>query len=103
VTYALTIRQPWAAMIMTGEKAVEYRSWATSYRGTLFIHAGLALDRDAPQWEGPPLVFGAVLGHVILFRITGTEGAWEWHLRAPRPFTEPVPCPGRLGLWKWKR
>lgn len=103
MTYALTVRQPHAARIMTGEKVIEYRTWATSYRGTLYIHAGLALDGDAPGWTGPPLVFGAVAGHVMLVKITGTEGAWEWHLRAPRPFIEPVRCSGRLGLWRWSQ
>jgi activating signal cointegrator 1 len=35
----LTIRQPWASLIMIGAKTVETRSWPTSYRGTLVIHA----------------------------------------------------------------
>lgn len=37
---ALTINQPYAHLIMTGEKLVENRTWATKYRGTLLIHAG---------------------------------------------------------------
>src|SRR3954453_23306276 len=38
---ALTIRQPWAALIMAGSKDVENRVWPTSFRGRLAIHAGL--------------------------------------------------------------
>jgi hypothetical protein len=34
---ALSIHQPYANQIMTGEKGVEYRSWATKYRGDLLI------------------------------------------------------------------
>jgi hypothetical protein len=37
---ALTLHQPWASAIAEGIKAVETRSWATSYRGPLAIHAG---------------------------------------------------------------
>jgi hypothetical protein len=37
---ALTIFQPFAAMIATGAKFVENRSWETRYRGPLAIHAG---------------------------------------------------------------
>lgn len=37
---ALTISQPFASMIMRGEKFVENRTWATNYRGQLAIHAG---------------------------------------------------------------
>src|SRR3954452_3561016 len=38
---ALTIRQPWAALIMAGSKDVENRVRPTSFRGRLAIHAGL--------------------------------------------------------------
>jgi hypothetical protein len=37
---ALTIKQPWAWAIAAGHKDVENRSWSTSYRGPLAIHAG---------------------------------------------------------------
>lgn len=38
---ALTISQPFASLIADGEKWVENRSWLTSYRGPLAIHAGV--------------------------------------------------------------
>lgn len=37
---ALSIRQPWAWLIVHGYKDVENRSWATKHRGPLLIHAG---------------------------------------------------------------
>lgn len=37
---ALTICQPYAELIACGEKRVENRTWSTSYRGPLAIHAG---------------------------------------------------------------
>ena len=36
----ITIRPPWADAIATGAKRFETRSWSTSYRGVLGIHAG---------------------------------------------------------------
>ncbi len=39
----LSIRQPWAWLIINGYKTVENRSWATKYRGPLQIHAGKAM------------------------------------------------------------
>lgn len=36
---ALSIRQPWAALIALGIKDVENRPWRTSHRGPLVIHA----------------------------------------------------------------
>lgn len=36
---ALTLWQPWATLAGSGIKQIETRSWATSYRGVLAIHA----------------------------------------------------------------
>ena len=32
---ALSIRQPWAELIMQGRKTLELRTWRTNYRGAL--------------------------------------------------------------------
>lgn len=37
---ALTISQPFASLIADGHKWIENRTWPTSYRGPLAIHAG---------------------------------------------------------------
>ena len=42
---ALTIKQPWATLIMQGDKRFEFRSWQTKYRGELLIHAGKGIDK----------------------------------------------------------
>ena len=36
----ITLREPWASLVLYGIKSIETRSWYTSYRGELFIHAG---------------------------------------------------------------
>lgn len=36
---ALSIKQPWAHLIVSGVKDVENRSWKTNYRGRIFVHA----------------------------------------------------------------
>lgn len=36
---ALSIRQPWASLVVHGCKRIETRSWQTLYRGPLAIHA----------------------------------------------------------------
>lgn len=35
----LSIRQPWATLIVLGIKNVENRTWTTNYRGVVLIHA----------------------------------------------------------------
>src|SRR5262245_49067606 len=43
---ALTLWQPWASLVVLGAKQFETRSWATSYRGRLVIHAGRRWSRQ---------------------------------------------------------
>lgn len=41
---AISVRQPWASMIIECGKDVENRSWTTKFRGTVLIHASSAKD-----------------------------------------------------------
>ena len=41
----LTIKNPWAELIVKGYKEYEFRSWKTNYRGKILIHAGLILKK----------------------------------------------------------
>lgn len=36
---AITVWQPWATLLATGQKHNETRSWRTNYRGEILIHA----------------------------------------------------------------
>ena len=38
----LSIKEPWASLIMNGTKKIETRSWKTKYRGEIYIHASLS-------------------------------------------------------------
>ena len=39
----LTLTQPWATLVAIGAKRIETRSWSTSYRGRIAIHAAVGL------------------------------------------------------------
>jgi activating signal cointegrator 1 len=43
----LSVMQPWAMLIALGAKCIETRSWSTSYRGPLAIHASSRMSREA--------------------------------------------------------
>lgn len=73
----LTIRQPWAWLIVAGHKDVENRSWSRPYRGPLLIHAGLSLDEDGFDMAErmgiavpEALHRGAIVGIVDLFDVS---------------------------------
>ena len=43
----LSIKNPWATLIVDGYKKYEFRSWKTNYRGKILIHAGKGIDKEA--------------------------------------------------------
>ena len=43
---ALSIRQPWASLIVLGFKDIENRTWATRQRGTILVHASKGMTYD---------------------------------------------------------
>lgn len=52
---ALTLTQPWATLVALGAKKIETRSWSTSYRGWLAIHAAKNCPkRDMDFWREEP-------------------------------------------------
>jgi hypothetical protein len=45
----LSVRQPYTSAITFGDKNRENRSWPTSYRGLIALHAAKAVEWDAPD------------------------------------------------------
>lgn len=46
--YCLSVRQPWAWLIVNGYKTVENRTWHTSFRGRFLVHAAKTMTRS--EW-----------------------------------------------------
>lgn len=114
---ALTITQPYAEIIARGEKPIENRTWPTSYRGPLAIHAGQSRDwlnpDDLTQYD---IVFGAIVATATLVDCVRlahlpdhlkdhehANGPWCWLLADIVRLTPPVPCRGAQGLWALPR
>jgi hypothetical protein len=47
---ALSVKQPWAALLVAGVKTVEVRTWPTARRGRVLIHAGKVADDRPEGW-----------------------------------------------------
>ena len=102
----LSIRQPFATLIMTGLKVEEFRSWPTKHRGPLAIHASktLMLDRFAefPHLDPKRIQRGVILGivDVVDCQDLGVyEGGFAWILANPRWLPKPMPMKGMVGLF----
>lgn len=115
---ALSIRQPWAWLLVHGHKDIENRDWVTGYRGRLLLHAGKGMTRDDYEECArfavscgvivPPaaeLPRGGIVGVATLVDCV-RESASQWFFgrygflmrdAAPLPFT---PIRGALNLFE---
>lgn len=99
----LTIKEPWASMILNGEKTIETRTWRTKYRGLCLLHAS-----KNPRSEISGKIF-AVAKIVDCKPMTQDDelpakcpiypGAYSFFLEEVRP-TELKEIKGQLGLWE---
>lgn len=107
---ALSIKEPWASLIVRDSKRCENRSWPTSFRGLVVICASKTFDGNAAARREFEARHGRTLGHALGFaRLLGCdtnmqtewdrEGQFHFRLGAPRAFAEPIACSGRLGLF----
>ena len=53
-TYALSLKQPWVALVAHGHKSVEVRAWPTARRGRILIHAARVSDPRPEAWALVP-------------------------------------------------
>lgn len=122
----LTIRQPWASLIMAGLKEYEFRSWKTNYRGELLIHAGKTIDKEAERrlkkYLPDVLPTEQILGKVELIDCTKVtpqfldelrkvnpeiyaksmfKEEYAWNVKVLEKFDEPIETKGKLGLWNY--
>jgi ASCH domain len=49
--YALSLKQPWAALVVHGLKTIEIRRWPTARRGRILIHAARVPDNRDEAWK----------------------------------------------------
>jgi hypothetical protein len=52
--YALSLKQPWATLLVHGLKTIEVRRWSTPRRGRVLIHAARIPDERPEAWRLVP-------------------------------------------------
>ena len=90
---AIVVRSPWSQEIASGEKAIEYRTWPTYYRGWLAIVA--ARRRESGRDAGR-----AVCVVRLVDCVQAGHRDYEWVLTGPAALDRRVEVPGRLGLFE---
>ena len=123
-TYALSLKQPWAALVVAGKKTIEVRKWATGIRGRVYIHAARIPDRRPEAWSlvtddlhalaqlrGGIIGVAELTGCVLYRTLAGFTADAPKHLNRPEWFETPrtygfqfrggepvtfVPCKGNV-------
>ena len=122
---ALTIKQPWATLIIEKYKEYEFRSWKTSYRGKILIHAGLSLEKDMlDRFKEYNLDYkcGYIIGEAelvdcikvdkkineylkelnpIVYGRSNHVEKYAWKLENIKKYDKPIKTKGKLGLWNY--
>lgn len=123
----LTIKEPWASLIIEGYKKYEFRSWRTNYRGKILIHAGMSLEKDMlERFEKYDLHCskGAIIGEAILtdcilvdeefskklrsidpvvYGRSNHVETYAWKLEQVVKYDKPIYVKGKLGLWNYEK
>jgi len=116
---ALSIRQPWASLIINHGKDIENRGWSTRVRGRILVHAAKGCSRTELQdglhtasmtlghrvvAELESIQRGGFIGTVeIVDCVTDSDTPWFYGpfgfvLRDPQPI-DFVPWRGQLGFF----
>ena len=126
-TPCISVKQPWAALIMAGIKAVENRSKPSKHLGRLLIHASKSYDAEGNWPFVAALLYrepiesyritkrssiqGAIIGHVNMIGCSKQHGLSAWHKEGMwgyyfglepssiKIFAEPIPYRGQLGIY----
>lgn len=117
---AITICQPYAHLIEIGDKPIENRTWWSSHRGELAIHAGKSRewmdDAETYGLSEKGLTFGAIVAVVDMAAALAIAATWpdrfrhlqnHEHANGPychvyenvRRLRDPIQCRGAQGLW----
>ena len=84
----LSIKQPYAELILLGKKKIELRKWNTKFRGDFLIHASKNPDEKAmKQFNFKDLA-------------SSYWGDYGFILKDPKRIKE-IPCKGSLGFWEF--
>jgi predicted transcriptional regulator len=116
----LSLKQPFAELILEGEKTIELRKWNTKFRGKFLIHASKSPDIQAMKQFGfNSLPCGFIIGMVELIEVkryrdekehsldkdkhlaNSAWGSYGFVLKNPQRLKKLISINGKLGFWDY--
>jgi len=117
----LTLKQPWAELVLQGRKKIELRKWNTKFRGKFLIHSSKVSDEEGMRKFGfDKLPCGFILGETNLIEVKKYKDSSEFEKDRSRHLAtkdwgdygflledvrriKPIPAMGQLGFWNFER
>jgi hypothetical protein len=120
----LSLRQPYAELLVSGKKTIELRKWNTNFRGKFLIHASKNVNKERCKFLGidhTKLYIGMIIGRAILYDVKKYDnkihlmGDKNSHYADPNIFDShmysfmvknaqrlkhPIPYSGKLGFFE---
>ena len=119
---ALSIKEPWANLIINGYKEYEFRSFNIKYRGKILIHASLKPASNINDFKNLNLNYqpGFIIGEAYIddslmvtpklkeelktknpLVYSSIKGKYAWHLTNIKKYSHPIPAKGALNFWNY--
>lgn len=122
----LTVREPWASLIVNGYKKYEFRGWKTNYRGKILIHTSSLMDKDMlDKFKDYNLdyITGAIIGeaeiidcilidkefndelrseNLVVYGNSNHTETYAWKLNNVKKYDKIIYTKGKLGLWNYE-
>jgi predicted transcriptional regulator len=120
---ALSLKQPFAELILQGRKTIELRKWNTKFRGEFLIHASKSPASEFMNkfgFEENSLPTGAILGKAKLVDVKHYDneeefkkdkdkhlassdwGQYGFILKDVKRFDKPIQAKGSLNFWNFE-
>lgn len=121
----LSIKEPWASLIINGYKEYEFRTWKTNYRGKILIHTSKNIEKEnIKRFQKMNLKYklGCIIGEAeivdcvplteefenslvkenkLVYGGAKDRGGYAWKLKNIKKLDTPIEINGHLGLWNY--
>lgn len=117
---ALSLKQPFAELVVSGKKKIELRKWNTKFRGKFLIHASkIPYNKAMKKFGFVDLPLGFIIGRAELVDVkryknekefkkdkdlhlaSNDFGNYGFILKNPKRLI-PIPAKGKLNFWEFK-
>ena len=118
----LSLKQPYAQLLVTGRKTIELRTWNTKFRGEFLVHASKKIDVKACERnkiDPNSIVTGAIIGKATVYDVKSYENreslirdrkkhladvkdidpGYGFMIKNAQRFRKPIITPGKLGFF----